>query len=106
MTDKNGNKIFEGDIVEIYFFDKTKRKGELVEVKNTTTMLINWSEQSFYMTELFRNFRLDEELNIITEIIYKYQGCRKQGVYQTNKSYFVEVIGNMYDNPELQENRI
>lgn len=87
------------------FFDKTKRNGELVEVKNTRTMVIDWSGQSFFMNELFRNYRLDEELNIISEIIYKYRGCRKQGVYQTNKSYFVEVIGNIHDNPELLEDK-
>lgn len=101
LTDKNGKKIFEGDIVEFYFFDKTKRNGELVEVKNTRTMVIYWSGQSFFMNELFRNYRLDEENNIVTEIIYKYRNYRKQGVYQTNKYYFVEIIGNIHDNPEL-----
>lgn len=102
-TDKNGKRIFEGDIVEFYFFDKTRRNGELVEVKNTKTMLIVWAEQSFHMKELFRNYRLDKELGIITEIIYEYRGDRRQGVYQTNECYFVEVIGNAHDNPELLE---
>lgn len=103
LTDKNGKRIFEGDIVEFYFFDKTRRNGELVEVKNTKTMLIVWAEQSFHMKELFRNYRLDKELGIITEIIYEYRGDRRQGVYQTNECYFVEVIGNAHDNPELLE---
>ena len=103
VYDKNGNPIFEGDIVEFYFFDKTRRNGELVEVKNTKTMLIVWAEQSFHMKELFRNYRLDKELGIITEIIYEYRGDRRQGVYQTNECYFVEVIGNAHDNPELLE---
>lgn len=101
LTDKNGKKIFEGDIVEFYFFDKTRRNGELVEVKNTKTMLIEWCNTSFYMRELFRNYRLDKEMGIITEIIYDYKGDRKQGVYKSNSVYPVEVIGNIHDNPEL-----
>lgn len=103
LTDKNGKKIFEGDIVEFYFFDKTRRNGELVTVKNARTMLIEWCGTSFYMRELFRNYRLDKEMGIITEIIYDYSGERKQGVYKSNSSYFVEVIGSRYDNPELLE---
>lgn len=43
-TDKNGKRIFDGDIVELYFFDKTRRNGELVDVKNIRTMIIEWCE--------------------------------------------------------------
>lgn len=103
-TDKNGKRIFEGDIIEFYFFDKTRRNGELVEVKNTTTMLIEWYKSSFYMRELFRDYRLNEKLEIITEKIYIYRGNKAQGVYESNSSYFVEVIGNIHDNPELMDN--
>lgn len=103
LTDKNGTRIFEGDIVELYFFDKTRRNGELITVKNTRTMLIEWYSTSFYMRELFRNYRFDNEMSIVTEITYDYKGKRKQGVYKSNDIYFVEVIGNIHDNPELME---
>lgn len=103
LTDKNGNRIFEGDIVEFYFYDKTRRNGKLVKVKNARTMLIEWCEGSFYMRELFRNYRLDKEMDVITETVYDYRGDRRQGVYKSNSSYFVEVVGNIHDNPELLE---
>lgn len=102
-TDKNGKRIFDGDIVELYFTDKTRRNGELVDVKNIRTMLIEWCDNSFYMRELFRNYRLDKEIGVITETVYNHRGDRRQGVYKSNSSYFVEVVGNVHDNPELIE---
>lgn len=59
-------------------------------------MLIEWHETSFYMRELFRNYCLDNET------IYDYSGKRKR-IYKSNSTYFVEVIGNIHDNPELLE---
>lgn len=93
LTDKNGKRIFEGDIVAFYFFDKG--------TKNTRTMLIEWIESGFCMKELFRDYRLAKDFSIITEKIYTYRGEIKQGVYISNNTYFVEIIGNIHDNPEL-----
>ena len=76
---------------------------KLVEIKNTKTMLIEWASTSFYMTELFRNFWYNKEIGVITEKIFTYRGYKKQGVYESDSCYFVEVIGNIYDNPELLE---
>ena len=93
LTDKNGKKIFEGDIVEFYFFDNGH--------KNTKTMLIEWIDSGFRMRELFRNYRLSDDFTIIEEKIFTYRGDIKNGVCKTNNVYFVEVIGNICDNPEL-----
>lgn len=95
VMDKNGTKIFEGDIVEFYFFDKGH--------KNTKTMCIVWQDSGFCMKELFRDYRLSSDFKIIEEKIFTYRGDTKSGVYQTNYTYFVEVIGNIYDNPELMK---
>lgn len=93
IIDKNGTKIFEGDIVEFYFFDKGH--------KNTKTMCIVWQDSGFCMKELFRDYRLSSDFKIIEEKIFTYRGDTKSGVYQTNYTYFVEVIGNIHENPEL-----
>ena len=101
LRDRNDVKIFEGDIVEYYFFDMTMRNSKSAKVKNAKTILIGWVPASFYMTELFRNYRLEPGVGIITERIYDYKGNKKQGVYKTNDVYFVEVIGNLYENREV-----
>lgn len=93
--DKNGKKIFEGDIVEFYFFDKGH--------KNTKTMYIEWRDSGFCMRELFRDYRLADNFSIIEEKIFTYRGDIRNGVYTTNYTYFVEVIGNIFDNPELMK---
>lgn len=104
--DKNGVLVSEGDIVEFYFFDKTRRNGELVDVKNIRTMIIEWCDNSFYMRELFRNYHLDKEMGVITETVYDHRGDRKQGVCKSNSTYFVEVVGNVHDNPELLDKEV
>lgn len=91
--DKNGTKIFEGDIVEFYFFDKGH--------KNTKTMLIEWRDSGFCMRELFRDYRLADDFTIIDEKIFTYRNDIRNGIYLTNNVYFVEVIGNIHDNPKL-----
>lgn len=91
--DKNGKRIFEGDVVDFYFFDKGS--------KNTKTMLIEWRDNGFWMRELFRDYRLADDFSIIKEKIFTYRGDIRHGVYISNNVYFVEVIGNIHDNPEL-----
>lgn len=102
LTDKNGVRIFEGDILEVYFFDKAIKNGKKIDVKNTRTVIVEWSNGSFCTKELYRNYRLDSKLEIITEVIYDYKGTAK-GVPKNGDYYFTEVIGNIYGNPELMK---
>lgn len=102
LTDKNGVRIFEGDMLEVYFIDKAIKNEKKINVKNTRTVLVEWINGSFCTKELYRNYRLDSELEIITEVIYDFKGTVK-GVPKNGAYYFTEVIGNIYDNPELMK---
>lgn len=99
--DVNHKKIFEGDIVERYFFDWTTKDEKPVKVKNTITCVVEKIDNKFHMIELFRNYNLDEYLNVVAEITYKYKNNIFELVSSDNKFYFTEVIGNKWDNPEL-----
>ena len=69
LTDKNGKKIFEGDIV---------RNGDY-------TMIVVWYD---FHAALMLSFRVDGDY---FEAI-------------SNSHIYLEVIGNIHDNPELLEN--
>jgi uncharacterized phage protein (TIGR01671 family) len=72
LTDKNGKKIFEGDIVKV-----TDDNGE------TDLCSCGVGEVCFYDGVWY----IGDEVN--------------DGLYDVNKIYYVEVIGNIHDNPEL-----
>lgn len=74
LTDKNGNKIFEGDIVLI--------------TKNTVTDVV---AKIFYSEGAFR-----------TNAANTYDGEEPLSFWLANDCDF-EVVGNIYDNPELLE---
>ena len=70
MTDKNGNEIFEGDIV------KTSHGGSTYYAK------IEWDDGSFWVT--------NHDIQMPSYIS------------EVSKTY-LEIIGNIHDNPELLE---
>lgn len=90
LVDKNGTKIFEGDIVKKEYFDKpysSKRKSkELIGV-------VKWKE--FKASKGVYEACFDVE---ITDKNYETYRC-----WNWSRFYECEIIGNIYDNPELLE---
>ena len=74
MTDKNGKKIFEGDVVRI-----TDDEG------NT-----DFSDGGIGAVEFFDG-------------LWYVGGQVHNGLYDLHKCFFIEVIGNIHDQPELLE---
>ena len=90
VTDKNGTKIFEGDIIESV--------SRLVNSVGTPTggtdisrYIIEWGEHKWVKKIFFCN-RGDywKRNNVLPEDLYPYTASK-----------YCEVIGNIYDNPEL-----
>lgn len=75
LTDKNGNKIFEGDIVKTKFFGKCCGH---VNYADYDIFKIVYNEGAFYLENSTRKFLIDERAGL-------------------------EVIGNIFDNPDLLE---
>lgn len=85
LTDKNGKKIFEGDIVH-YIYDSGKENGWKVDQNS----IIKWDFSGFYMDGIFGSNKYVCRSGWLENI-----AC--------NGGKFFEVIGNIHDNPELLE---
>ena len=79
LCDKNGNKIFEGDIVRFYDKDWTANGIATVDFEKG-----RWKINGHYTTKLSSIVWLD--------------------LYRTGFEY--EVIGNIFDNPEFLEEKL
>ena len=92
LTDKNGVKIFEGDIIESV--------SRLVNSVGTPTggtdisrYIIEWGEHKWVKKRFFCNTGdYWKKNNVLPEDLYPYTASR-----------YCEVIGNIYDNSELLE---
>ena len=94
MTDKNGTKIFEGDIVRTQpFYDRPyseKRKGKQF------LGVVNLHIHTFKGNKIFPEQKYDSfwQVDIIED-------TEKYNHYNWSRFWNCEVVGNKFDNPEL-----
>lgn len=88
VTDKNGKKIFEGDIVKVTYTEKRQYQGVAYDDKHSCVEEIIYSEESACFM-----------LKITLEDIPMYRPLHNFENLAMIES--VEVIGNIHDNPEL-----
>lgn len=85
LCDKNGKKIYEGDIVEVNYtvkyIDPDKQDEE-----HTAITRVYWNDFRASFALEFHKFANDD-------------------LYRFVRDKYAEVIGNIYDNPELLEDR-
>ena len=74
LTDKNGTKIFEGDILKVFYYGKSKIFG-----------VVKFGETRFFIDDNFMGGYIKAKAPM-TEIFSRYE---------------FEVVGNVHDNPEL-----
>lgn len=106
LKDKNGKEIYEGDIIEFYLH---KNNGKEYQKTSKTLGKVCWREQKPYNCE-YNNKILQENPSIFNmptgfevKIIYR----EKENYHSGSWSYFsnCEIVGNIYDNPELLEEK-
>lgn len=76
LLDKNGKEIYEGDILKVYYYGKSKVFG-----------VVRFDEARFY---------IDDDYMINEHKV-------KVPMAELFSSYQFEIIGNIYDNPEFLE---
>lgn len=90
LTDKNGNKIFEGDICKVTYLDRRCNS-------NGKHYL---AENEMIEKAVFKNGAFCFKVIIEDIAMYRPIGF---DIYEKQKIKYVEVIGNIYDNPEPLE---
>lgn len=74
LVDKNGKRIFEGDILKVYYYGKSKIFG-----------VVKFDESRFFIDDDFMRDDIKAKAPM-TEMFSRYE---------------FEVVGNIYDNPDL-----
>ena len=88
LTDKNGTKIFEGDIVE-----PSKVEDDL---EGYSPLVVSKFKGEVFFDEFTSKYQIVQKIYIEEDNSYEYE--QYDLLYGTD-----EVIGNIYDNPELLE---
>lgn len=88
LTDKNGKKTFEGDICRVVYLDKwCGSNGKHYEVENALIEEVVFKKGTFCFKTTVEDITLYRPIGF--------------DIYEKLKIKDFEVIGNIYDNPEL-----
>lgn len=90
LTDKNGNKIFEGDIVEF------ESHGYIPSSERGTVIFKDGCYGIEYEDDFIKKYGWDKKFHRIG-MVSEWQDMGASGTI----TYTYEVIGNIHDNPEL-----
>ena len=87
LKDKNGVEIYEGDIIQIYA-EQVRFDGSIQEFRSS----VFFNDGSFSYTH-------DDGYSYPLDAVCSESGIKHEG------SHFCEVIGNIYENPQLLEQK-
>lgn len=91
LKDKNGKLIYEGDILDLYVSSKKLYRYE-VKYEIGSFMLVS-QDEIFDFPNVWNDY-----VYPLSQLYYEYQN-------EENCIYECEIIGNVYENPELLENK-
>lgn len=90
LTDKNGKKIFEGDICKVTYLDRRcNSNGKRYLAENEMIEKVVFKNGAFCFMVIIEDIAMYRPIGF--------------DIYEKQKIKYVKVIGNIYDNPELLE---
>lgn len=90
LTDKNGKKIFEGDICKVTYLDRRcNSNGKHYLAGNEMIEKVVFKNGAFCFKAIIKYIAMYRPIGF--------------DIYEKQKIKYVEVIGNIHDNPELLE---